>query len=181
MKTPLRRRDFLQSLGLAFPLTHIVTSNLLARGRSEFEIGAVGAPPAIITRLDTPLVGTVNERLRGYLRKLTGKAPRAVPAPSDGRCQILLGDAALAKEYGVACPHAGAESFTLAPLMRDRHPYLVISGQSDQGVKRGVYYLMQNLILKRNKLTVSNAVVESRPFFAGRGSALGGTSARSSI
>jgi hypothetical protein len=174
MKTPLGRRNFLQSLGLAFPLTQIVTTNLFGRGRSEFEIGAVGESPVIITKLDTPLVRTVNERLRGYLGKLTGEAPRMVPTPSGGRCQILLGDAAMAKEYGVACPHADAESFTLAPLMRDRHPFLVISGQSEQGVKRGVYYLMQNLILKRDKLIVSDAVVESRPFFAGRGSALGG-------
>ena len=169
MKTPLGRRDFLQSLGLAFPLTHIVTSNLFGKGRTEFEIGAVGAPPVITTKLDTALVRTVNERLSGYLSKLTGDTPPAGPTASLGRCQILIGDAGLAKEYGVASPQAGLESFTLAPLTRDGRPILVISGQADQGVKRGVYYLMQNLILKRNKLTVPNAIVESRPFFAGRG------------
>jgi hypothetical protein len=175
MKTPVGRRDFLLSWGLAFPLAQIVSADLCGKGSGEFEIGAVGVPPEIVTKSgDTPLVQTVRDRLIGHLRKLAGETPPGGKTASAGRYQLLLGDASLAKEYGIVPPQAGAESFTLAPIRRGGRSFLVISGQSEQGVKRGVYYLMQNLSLKRNKLTVPDAVVQSRPFFAGRGSHLSG-------
>ena len=175
MKNPVKRREFLLSLGIAFPLAQIATADSRGKGVGEFEIGAVDAPPEIVTKSgDTPLLRTARDRLIGYLKRLTGVTPPQGRKDSAARYQILLGDASLAKEWGVAPPQATAESFTLAPIRNDGRSLLVISSQSEQGLKRGIYHLMQNLSLKKNSLTVADAVVQSRPFFAGRGTHLGG-------
>jgi hypothetical protein len=178
MKSVMKRREFLASLGLAIPLTHVATKHLFGALAGVvpggFEVGSVGAPPDIVTSSESPLTTMVCYRLGRYLAKLTGKTPNIGKVVTLGPSQILLGDASLAREYGVVPPQVGEECFTLAPVRKGGRSFVIVSGQSDLGIKRGVYSLLQNLRVEGHILTIPEKTIQFQPFLVGRAAHLDG-------
>src|SRR5688572_21913152 len=86
------------------------------------ELGSAGAPPAVVTLTESPTVAAARERLTDHLRRLTNAEPTTRPSLDESVSRvILLGDATLAKRYGVALPdESREESFSVAPVTTEK-------------------------------------------------------------
>jgi hypothetical protein len=168
------RRDFLLSLASAVPLLYQSLAKALDLGSDHFELGIPDSKVTIVSRLDSPAVSVARQRLASYLTNLTGEAPLFSNTNSDARQQIILGDSSVSKHFGLPLPQNRRGSFTVGLLAKKGQSRLIVSGQADEGVKRGVYHLMQHLSLDNGKLAFQPGITESSPFFAGRGTHPGG-------
>jgi len=147
----------------------------------EVELGAVDSPPAIVTRNETSLIATARSRLVNYLRHVTGKTPVLSMNISKEQHVIALGDFSLAEEYGLTLPNKiRPESFTIAPIIRKKQTLLLVCGKTDHGVKQGIHHILRNITLKKDKLVLMKAIVQSTPFIAWRGSEIGSNLGRAS-
>lgn len=138
-----------------------------AAADDAFDLGATNVLPAIVLRVsDTPVVQNARRHLSDYLESLT----RAHSADSVSAV-IVLGDASLAKEYGMTPPDPTRdESFSIAPVKRQ----LVILGQTDKGVKQGIYSVLRHLRVSDGRLLVDQPTAQSSPFIKLRVSHVGG-------
>ena len=117
----------------------------------------------IIKTCDIGVASAAVARLEAYLK--SGEK-------SDG--SIVLGDASVAGQYGVAAPdEKSEESFSIAPVSRDG-PRLIISGRSDKGIKQGVYYVLRNLTHEDGKMLLRHPTTRSSPVIKRRVSHVGG-------
>jgi hypothetical protein len=122
---------------------------------------------------------TVSNRLKEYLHSLTGKAPAAQATLPPAGTAIVVGDFALAREYELDLPQSDRpESFVVSQKSKGKLLVLVIAGQTDQGIKRGIYHIMQNLTLRKGKLLLRNYSISGTPYILYRGSHLGGYTRR---
>jgi len=170
----LIRRDFLFSMFSAIPLLDGLRNRSAQRLQGEVGVGAPDSTPVVVSRLETPLMSVVRQRLATYLTSLTGTEPRFSTAASAAQRQILLGDSSLAREFHLPLPPARRGSFTVGLVTRGNQSSLVIAGHTDEGVKRGVYHVMQHLSFTNGELVLPSGTVESSPFFAGRVTHTGG-------
>src|SRR5207302_2054628 len=116
-------------------------------------------PPTIVATVEKPIVDVARQRLADYLHKLTG-----AEAADKTDSSIVLGDASLAKKYAIAAPDESRdESFSVAPVGKDGKSFLIISGQTDRGIKNGVHYVLKNLAVENGKLIVRNPTFRSSP------------------
>ena len=134
------------------------------------EIGAKNDSPAVELRGGDAVAKHATGMLTDYLDRVTGSAP-AKPA----RHQIILGDASVAREFGLKAPDESSdESFVIAPLTREGRIFIVASATSDKGIKQAVYHLLRNLSLEGEKLLLSNASIDASPFIRLRVTHAGG-------
>ena len=168
------RRELLLSLVSAFPPIPKAQGKLSRALSDGVELGTVDSRLLIVSKFATPMISVAQGNLAGYLTKLMGRPPLLSGVPASAPRQILLGDPSLANEFNLPSPGDRRESFTLGCSTKGNQSLLVISGRTDEGVKRGVYHTMQRLRWEDGKLTFPPGIVQSSPFFAGRGSHLGG-------
>jgi hypothetical protein len=149
-----------------------------ASAAESITLGGAGKPPAVVTTSRELIAAGARDRLVQRLRELTGAEP-ATPAAVEGAgdVAIVLGDAALAKKYGAPAPEASREeSFVIAPAKADGKTLLVVSGQTDRGIKQGVYHLLRNVRIDAGgKLVLPDAPVRSSPEIKLRVSHIGGS------
>lgn len=174
---PSQRRGYCvpKRLVAALLILLLAFSYTASSAAEAFEIARADVAPAIISRAETTVTLAARQRLAHYLETNSGSRPHSsTTVPATG-VSIILGGPSIALEFGCALPDpSSSESFTIQPASGKRHSLLIITGQSDVGIKQGVYHLLRNLTRKGDRLLLLNPTIRSSPFLKLRVTHIGG-------